>query len=171
LAQAAVFLIQITTAPVAVQAVLGVDNAVLTHYWKMSVEILESSDMSETRLGSYLAKTIREIGRKTGVDEQTEAFDPHSLFSANYLPVADSGALNDDVFNIEDFFLGQADFDLKYLLGLPSDGESFLQDGTGGAGFSGDATSGTEAMSGMGQRWSGQGIQTLMGFAHDGSTL
>lgn len=169
LAQAAVFLIQITKAPVAIQAVLQVDNAVLTHYWKMSVDILESSDMSETRLGTYLAKTICEMGRKTSVDEQSDAFDPHSLFSANYLPVADTGALNDDAFNIEDYFQGQADFDLKYLLGLPSDGESILQDGTGVAGFSGDAGFGMDVMSGVGQRWSGLDIHALLGFSQDGT--
>ncbi|GFZ52252.1 hypothetical protein JCM24511_10025 [Saitozyma sp. JCM 24511] len=169
LAQAAVFLIQITKAPVAIQAMLQVDNAVLTHYWKMSVDILESSDMSETRLGTYLAKTICGMGRKTSVDEQSDAFDPHSLFSANYLPVADTGALNDDAFNIEDYFQGQADFDLKYLLSLPSDGESILQDGTGVAGFSGDAGFGMDVMSGVGQRWSGLDIHALLGFSQDGT--
>ena len=34
----------------------------------MSIDLLESSDLSETRLATYLAKTIRDISRAAGID-------------------------------------------------------------------------------------------------------
>lgn len=39
----------------------------VTHYLKMSIEVLAVSDLSETRLSSYLARTLRDISRAAGI--------------------------------------------------------------------------------------------------------
>lgn len=67
LAQAAVFLIRITKSPASVQAVVNLDPSVVAHYLTMAVTLLETADLSETRLSTYLAKTIREISRAAGI--------------------------------------------------------------------------------------------------------
>ena len=66
-AQAAVFLIRLTKASPLVQQVVSLDPAVVTHYLTMSVDLLELGDMSETRLSTYFARTIRGISRAAGL--------------------------------------------------------------------------------------------------------
>lgn len=39
----------------------------VTHYLKMSIEVLASSDLSETRLSSHLARTLHNISRAAGI--------------------------------------------------------------------------------------------------------
>ena len=108
-------------------------NAVLAHYLKMSIELLEAADMSQTLLGTYLAKTIKEIGRAAKTIAAEESFmlpDQNSqladFFSSNNVPNPTNG--EGDYFNFEDFFQVQNELELKYLLGLPSDGEGLSQD-------------------------------------------
>lgn len=101
LAQAAVFLIRLTKAPISVQQVINVDPSVVAHYLKMSVDLLESADMSETRLSTYLAKTIRDISRAAGIVvpgispidyEDPSAVDsrPHTATSYPHPPALDA---------------------------------------------------------------------------------
>ena len=66
-AQAAVFLIRLTKASPFVQQVVSLDPAVVSHYLTMSVDLLELGDMSETRLSTYFARTIRGIARAAGL--------------------------------------------------------------------------------------------------------
>ena len=76
LAQAAVFLIRISNAPESVRKVVNVDLSVVAHYLKMSVDLLESSDVTEVRLPTFLAKTIREIAVAAGITSLgTSAYD------------------------------------------------------------------------------------------------
>lgn len=67
LAQAAVFLIRIVKAPQSVQTVLDTERSVCVHYVKMTIDLLETADLSETRLMTYLARSIREIARGAGI--------------------------------------------------------------------------------------------------------
>jgi hypothetical protein len=96
-----VFLIRLTKAPISVQQVINVDPSVVAHYLKMSVDLLESADMSETRLSTYLAKTIRDISRAAGIVvpgispidyEDPSAVDsrPHTATSYPHPPALDA---------------------------------------------------------------------------------
>ncbi|ORX33857.1 hypothetical protein BD324DRAFT_206404 [Kockovaella imperatae] len=67
LAQSAVFLIRISKAPEPVRKVVDVDLSVVAHYLKMSVDLLESADVTEIRLPTFLAKTIRDIASAAGM--------------------------------------------------------------------------------------------------------
>lgn len=65
LSTAAVFLIRLHKTPNAT----GLNSGVTAHYLKMAVASLENSDQSETKLGVYLARTIREISRAAGFED------------------------------------------------------------------------------------------------------
>lgn len=50
-----------------VQRQVGLDRSIVAHYVRMSVDLLESADVSETRLATFLARTIRDVSRSAGV--------------------------------------------------------------------------------------------------------
>jgi hypothetical protein len=133
-AQAAVFLIRLTKASPLIQQVVSLDSAVVSHYLTMSVDLLELGDMSETRLSTYFARTIRGISRAAGLairpdDSTTTAGmaregrgdQPHvpeqsmSLVSAE--GVGDAG-----LYNANTFWAGHDLFDLSCVLGLSGGG-------------------------------------------------
>jgi hypothetical protein len=195
LAQAAVFLVRITKAPQTVQAALKVDNAVISHYLQMSIDLLESADLSETRLGTNLAKTLRDVGRAAGIpglgrddvpdetsierrgDERpqtTSGPTPAPTFDFNVPALATGNQPS-----LGDFFQSQDELDLSYLLGLTREGDgSLLQNG----GDWSNNNSGNSAMFpdfgfGMGamgtgppsSSWNGtlDGLGTVFGFPED----
>lgn len=59
LAQAAIFLVRLNHAIAVVRNVIQIDTSVIAHFLRMSVDLLEQAELSETRVSTYLAKTIR----------------------------------------------------------------------------------------------------------------
>lgn len=129
-AQAAVFLIRLTKASPLVQQVVSLDPAVVSHYLTMSVDLLELGDMSETRLSTYFARTIRGISRAAGLairpdDSMTTAGvardgrgdQPHVPEQPMSLVRAD-GAGDDGLYDADTFWAGHDPFDLSCVLGL-----------------------------------------------------
>lgn len=134
------FLIRITQAPQSIQGALKVEKPVISHYLQMSIDLLESSDMSETRLGTNLAKTLREYGRAvetSGVakeDAQETApvevrHEEHNPTNPTITPVPAFEFNVPAVPNeYQEVFQPQNELDLSYLLGLTRDNEgTFLQ--------------------------------------------
>lgn len=64
LGQAAVFLIRLHSA----QHDIPVDRAVVAHYLKTAIGLLEDTDMSETRNSTYVGKVCRDLSRVAGID-------------------------------------------------------------------------------------------------------
>lgn len=142
LAQAAVFLIRIAKAPTSVQIAAKVDRPVVTHYLKMSIDVLEASDLSETRLSTYLARTLRDISRAASipgiapldgdeVDSEVQTRPPsaqgnaptpqdaaNGLARAGGVPLAAPGVM--PPYGLENYLI-DSNVDLGYLLGLPGD--------------------------------------------------
>ncbi|ODN75095.1 hypothetical protein L202_06311 [Cryptococcus amylolentus CBS 6039] len=67
LAQSAIFLVRIAKSSTTIQQILNIDPSVIAHYLKLSTTLLEDGELSETRVGTYLAKTIRDIARAGGI--------------------------------------------------------------------------------------------------------
>nr|XP_019013828.1 uncharacterized protein I206_01902 [Kwoniella pini CBS 10737]OCF52609.1 hypothetical protein I206_01902 [Kwoniella pini CBS 10737] len=63
LAQAAVFLVRIAKSSPAILSIVNIELSVISYYLKMGVELLEVGELSETRLSTYLSKTITDIAR------------------------------------------------------------------------------------------------------------
>jgi hypothetical protein len=175
-------LVRITKAPQTVQAALKID-------------LLELSDLSETRLGTNLAKTLRDIGRAAGVSGvgKDDAQDdipqdrrgderPPIITGSTPAPMFDVNMPNFNAGNppnLEDFFQSQNELDLSYLLGLPTDGDrSLLPDGGNWSNNNpGNLASFTDfgfAMGGMGQgasssTWNGtlDGLGTVFGYPEE----
>jgi hypothetical protein len=193
LAQAAVFLVRITKAPQTVQAALKVDTAVISHYLQMSIDLLESSDLSETRLGTNLAKTLKEVGRAAGLlgsssdDVQDDvsaerrvnaqpsvnmAFTPAPAFNIN-MPTFSTG----EPPNLENFFQSDNGLDLSYLLGLSREGDGTLlqEDGNWSSSNFGNVASFTDfGFGGVGtgnssSNWNGNldGFGNVFGYQND----
>lgn len=192
LAQAAVFLVRITKAPQTVQAALKVDNAVIAHYLQMSIDLLESSDLSETRLGTNLAKTLRDVGRAAGMpglakedsrieipvehrrDENTSVntgLTPAPVFEFDAQTFSAGNATG-----LQDLFQSQNELDLSYLLDFTRDGD--LQNNLNWSTYnSGNAASFADfgfAMGGIGPSvpnsiWNGtlDGLGTVFGYPED----
>ncbi|KAJ5814476.1 hypothetical protein N7474_006253 [Penicillium riverlandense] len=133
-AQAAVFLIRLTKASPLVQEVVSLDPAVVSHYLTMSVDLLELGDMSETRLSTYFARTIRGISRAAGLairpdDSTTTAGvagdglgdQPHVPEQSTSLVSAD-GAGDGGLYDADTFWAGHDPFDLSCVLGLSGGG-------------------------------------------------
>lgn len=188
------FLVRITQAPQTIQATLKVEKAVISHYLQMSIDLLESSDMSETRLGTNLAKTLREDGRVAGasglVNDNVQDKQPaeggreeHNLFNTGTTPAPTFDfSVPTLPTNYEDIFQAQTELDLSYLLGLTRDNNdgTFSQNG-GNWSFnnSGNVASLNDlgfAMNGVGggnlnpnQSWNGtiDGLDTVFGFGED----
>ncbi|CAN9241101.1 unnamed protein product [Alternaria alternata] len=133
-AQAAVFLIRLTKASPLVQQIVSLDPAVVSHYLTMSVDLLELGDMSETRLSTYFARTIRGIARAAGLnirpddstattglvrDERRDQFNAHeqSMSMGSVDGVGDAGQYDADT-----FWAGPDLFDLSCVLGLSGSG-------------------------------------------------
>ena len=158
LAQAAVFLVRITKAPLPVQAVVNLDPPVVAHYLKMSIDLLESADISETRLSTYLAKTIREISRAAGIsgigtveydDQETGTGELRSHVSGVY-PGQVEGEPEITSFDLENFLQIENQFDLGYLLGLPGDNSVSMSNGMNGVmgnGYTGEFGFGISGLS------------------------
>lgn len=108
----------------------------------MSIDLLESADLSETRLGSNLAKTLRDVGRAAGIsglgrddvpddtsierrgDERPQAtFGPTPAPTFDFNPPAFASG---NPSSLGDFFQSQDELDLSYLLGLTREGDGML---------------------------------------------
>jgi hypothetical protein len=195
LAQAAVFLVRITKAPQTVQAALKVDNAVISHYLQMSIDLLESSDLSETRLATNLAKTLRDVGRAAGVSGVGREDVPDEApigRRGNEPPQANTGSTPAPTFDFNvpastagnpaslgDFFQSQDELDLSYLLGLSREGDGTLLQNPGDWSNSNPGNTSLFpdfgfGMGGMGtghpsSSWNGtlDGLGTVFGFPDD----
>ena len=134
LAQAAVFLIRITKAPVPIQAVVYLEPSVVVHYLKMSVDLLESADTSETRLSTYLAKTIRDISRGAGItgvagieyDDPSQPRPGPQATNTTAPQNVGGGVLTERIgetasFDMENLSEVENQLVLGHLLGLPGD--------------------------------------------------
>ncbi|KOS47919.1 hypothetical protein ACN38_g1123 [Penicillium nordicum] len=129
-AQAAVFLIRLTKASPLVQQVVSLDPAVISHYLTMSVDLLEVGDMSETRLSTYFARTIRGISRAAGLairpdDSTTTAGvagygrgDQPCVPEQSMPLVSADGAGDAGLYDADTFWAGHDPFDLSCVLGL-----------------------------------------------------
>jgi hypothetical protein len=129
-AQAAVFLIRLTKASPLVQQVVSLDPAVVSHYLTMSVDLLEVGDMSETRLSTYFARTIRGISRAAGLairpDDSTttagvagdgrgdQPYVPEQSMSL----VSADGVGDTGLYDADKFWAGHDPFDLSCVIGL-----------------------------------------------------
>ncbi|KAL1410967.1 hypothetical protein Q8F55_001910 [Vanrija albida] len=146
LAQAAVFLIRIAKAPASVQMAAKVDRPVVTHYLKMSIDVLEASDLSETRLSTYLARTLRDISRAAsipgitpldgdeaegggvetrppsaqGVAPPSQDASANGLARAGGVPLGGAAPGVMTPYGLENYLI-DSNVDLGYLLGLPGD--------------------------------------------------
>lgn len=152
LAQAAVFLIRLARSLPAVQTVLALDGSVVVHYLKMAVEVLENADLSETRLSTFLGRTIRDIARAAGIQGLGMTPAPASSASisssgrplgggdesaADFAPHAVPMAFDQDLsaFDLDPFLGFENHLNIESLLGLPGDGVSSgnqLGDGSNG---------------------------------------
>jgi len=112
----------------------------------MSIDLLESADLSETRLGSNLAKTLRDVGRAAGIPglgrddvpdetsiERGGDERPETTTGPTPAPTFDFNAPGFAAGNepsLGDFFQSQDELDLSYLLGLTREGDvTLLQNG------------------------------------------
>lgn len=157
----------------------------------MSIDLLELSDLSETRLGTNLAKTLRDVGRAAGVSSVGKEDVPDEVSSERRgtdRPLVNAGPTPAPLFDLsipnmsagdhpslEDFFQSQNELDLSYLLGLTRDG-----DGPGGnwsantpgnvASFSDFGfTTGSMGSGAPISSWNGtlDGLGTVFGFPED----
>jgi hypothetical protein len=171
LAQAAVFLIRLARSPQAVQTVVSLDASVVVHYLKMAVDVLEGADLSETRLSTFLGRTIRDIARAGGIKglgaTPTPAgsapgsssgqvpLDAHVGPSDQAAPLGPMGLQDLSGFELDPFLGFENHFNLDSLLGLPGDGGS-----TGN--MMGDGMSSGFAFS-MDQNWNQLPASGMMG--------
>ena len=129
-AQAAVFLIRLTKASPLVQQVVSLDPAVVSHYLTMSVDLLELGDLSETRLSTYFARTIRGISRAAGLairpdDSATTAGEARdgrgdqAQVPEQSMSLVSAGSAGDaGLYDTDTFWAGHDPFDLNCVLGL-----------------------------------------------------
>lgn len=136
-AQAAVFLIRLTKASPLVQQLVSLDPEVVSHFLTISVDLLEFGDMSETRLSTYFARTIREIARAAGLtirsDEPTntagvsgDGRGDQPPVPEQSMPLVNADSAGDAGLYEADTFWAGHDFDLSCVLGLS--GVSVAQD-------------------------------------------
>ncbi|WVW82755.1 hypothetical protein I302_104766 [Kwoniella bestiolae CBS 10118] len=168
LAQSAVFLVRIARSSPAVLQIVNIELSVISYYLKMSIELLEAGELSETRLSTYLSKTIRDIARAaeiTGIGfgnagsrfgggvSREGSHDgiesrPHSSHASGGvpLPLSSNTGLDDPsndlaAFEMESFLQFENQLDLGYLLGLPGDGSALIPNSQQtSAGYNGTAT-------------------------------
>ncbi|WWD16207.1 hypothetical protein CI109_100633 [Kwoniella shandongensis] len=143
LAQAAVFLVRMTKASPTTQRTSNIDPSVIAHYLKMSIDLLEVGEMSETRLSTYLAKTIRDIARaadilglgppsgegndETGQGQGQGQSRPSSSHDNTTTTQFDSQNQPDlSSFDMDSFLQFESQLDLGYLLGLPGDNSALF---------------------------------------------
>ena len=100
----------------------------------MSVDLLEVGDMSETRLSTYFARTIRGVSRAAGLairpDDTSAAGNAAGAAPGEQPPVPEhamplAGADGTDdagLYDADTFWAGHDPFDLSYVLGLPGGG-------------------------------------------------
>ncbi|WVQ87185.1 hypothetical protein IAS59_000908 [Cryptococcus gattii] len=180
LAQAAIFLVRIAQAESSVQAILKIEPSVIAHYLKMSIDLLQTGELSETRLSTYLAKTIRDIARAAGINglgpresaedsgwESRPQSAQGSGASATGVAASGSGQATgasgdgtdnapppDLAFDMDAFLQFESQLDLGYLLGLPGDSGAFPA--TTGAGQDGQNLNGVDNGAGA------QGVQGVL---------
>lgn len=135
----------------------------MAHYLTRSVDLLQQGDVSETRLSSYLARTVREIARAAGI-----TLRPDDLPANERPPAPASAPLTDDhtvaieggpdeapvppltsLFDADAFWAGHDQFDLGHFLGLS--GETHGWPGTSGGGA--EAGSSTELLESFANSW------------------
>jgi len=128
LAQAAVFLIRITSASKAVQAIINLDSSVVAHYLKMTINLLETGDLSETRLSTHLANTIRDVSKAAGIlgvphthNPRPEAGSLRPLVNSQPALEPEDPTSGDEGFDLDRFLRAKGNLGLGYLLGLPGD--------------------------------------------------
>lgn len=141
----------------------------------MSIDLLELSDLSETGLGTNLAKTLREVGRAAGVvgSNKDEIPDETSVERrGNDRPLVNMGSTPAPIFDIsmpiftagntsslDDFFQSQNELDLSYLLGLSREGDGALLQ-SGGNWGNGTPGNGTLNEFGFAMGGLGSGVST-----------
>ncbi|WWC89732.1 uncharacterized protein L201_004657 [Kwoniella dendrophila CBS 6074] len=146
LAQAAVFLVRIAKSSSTIHSILNIELSVISYYLKMSTDLLEIGDMSETRLSTYLAKTIRDISRAAEIGGfgqsdihrsnnkenvlfkgvESRATSPGNIDDNSILPITSNSVTEDpnndwSTFEMDSFLQFENQLDLGYLLGLPGD--------------------------------------------------
>lgn len=146
----------------------------------MSIDLLQTGELSETRLSTYLAKTIRDIARAAGINglgprESAEdsgwesrpqsaqgsgawATGVAASGSGQATGASGDGADNapppDLAFDMDAFLQFESQLDLGYLLGLPGDSGAFSA--TTGAGQDGQNLNGVDNGAGA------QGVQGVL---------
>ncbi|WRT67431.1 uncharacterized protein IL334_004402 [Kwoniella shivajii] len=146
LAQAAVFLVRIAKASPVVHSIVNIDLSVISYYLKMSIDLLEIGELSETKVSTYLAKTIRDIARaaeisgiglplarmgasgdgdgsEQGIERPQSSHNHTDSIQPNLL----ESTQNDlSTFEMDSFLQFENSMDLGYLLGLPGDNSLLL---------------------------------------------
>ncbi|WWC60802.1 uncharacterized protein I303_103378 [Kwoniella dejecticola CBS 10117] len=165
LAQAAVFLVRIAKSSPAVLSIVNIELSVISYYLKMGVELLEVGELSETRLSTYLSKTITDIARAAelnvvGFRDRDRSFAQMLVEKENpedggvdrplaphdaVLPMSSTSdalsSANDlATFEMDSFLQFENQLDLGYLLGLPGDGSAILPNNPGVPGFNNTPT-------------------------------
>lgn len=144
----------------------------------MSIDLLQTGELSETRLSTYLAKTIRDIARAAGINGlgprdsaedsgwESRPQSAHGSGTSATGVVSGSGqatgALGDGAdnapppelpFDMDTFLQFESQLDLGYLLGLPGDSGAFsVAMGTNQGGQNGngiDNGAGTQGVQGV----------------------
>jgi hypothetical protein len=132
-AQAAVFLIRLTKASPLVQQIVSLDTTVVSHYLTMSVDLLELGDMSETRLSTYFARTIRGMSHAAGLtirlDEHTniagaeEGWGGQTQVPEQSMSLASAdGAGDAGIYDADTVWAGHDPFDFSWVFGLSGSG-------------------------------------------------
>lgn len=67
LGQAAVFLVRLHSRP----SSIPIDRAVIAHYLRKAIELLEDTDLSETRNSTYVGRVCRDLSGVAGIDIPT----------------------------------------------------------------------------------------------------
>lgn len=95
----------------------------------MSIDLLELGDLSETRLSTYLARTIRGIAHAAGLHIRHESLMPtiaekdhpgiqSEITNHTVMPAPASSMSDGQGFALDSFWGGQDEFDLSHFLGL-----------------------------------------------------
>jgi hypothetical protein len=123
LGQAAVFLIRLQSNSTPVP----VDNAVTLHYLRTAIELLEDTDLSETRNSTYVGKVCRDLCRVAGIAVPPR---PGAVGSGAELPTMglwDFDMLNGTNQDLEGFFgFDGAGLDLSFLFDFQSNGNGAM---------------------------------------------
>ncbi|WVN86579.1 uncharacterized protein L203_101746 [Cryptococcus depauperatus CBS 7841] len=135
LSQAAIFLVRIAKAESSVQSIINIEPSVIAHYLKLSINLLRLGELSETRLSTYLAKTICDIASAAGIPSlgtpESEEYESRpqsanstsngSNFAQQTQPVNENAPPPDTTFDMDSLLQYEWQTDLSHLLSLPGD--------------------------------------------------